>query len=210
MVQFRNYVKKYNGNPEPVIVVPELTLGGGIYWLKGENGSGKTTLLRSIAGLIPFEGDIEVGGVNIRKERIHFRKIVNYAEAEPVYPDFLTGADLIDFYHSTKGGSRESMTECIEILGIQKYMNNKVSSYSSGMAKKLSLALAFIGNPRLILLDEPLITLDTGAVQLMQTMINKYHGSGVVFLITSHQEFGRQASLDTYTLLLKDKTISFI
>jgi ABC-2 type transport system ATP-binding protein len=208
LLQFRNYKKSYDYGSKIVLGIPELTLNRGIYWLKGPNGSGKTSLFKSIAGLIPFDGDIIVDGINIRKQRMAYRKIVNWAEAEPVYPDFLTGNELVAFYQATKGGSTNHIKELIGVIGIEKYLHQKVGSYSSGMVKKLSLLLAFIGEPKLILLDEPLITLDAQTVSIIQKMIQQYYQTGVSFLISSHQHFEESADLKPVILTIHDQTIS--
>jgi ABC-2 type transport system ATP-binding protein len=204
MLRFINYKKKYGDHL--VLEVPSLELLQGIYWLKGENGSGKTSLTKSIAGLVPFDGQIEVVGMNISRQRNDYMRAVNYAEAEPLYPAFLTGNDLVDFYKDAKKGDSNVIRALAEQLGVARYAGSKVGTYSSGMAKKLSLLLAFIGSPRLILLDEPLITLDQQSVQTLQQMISDYSRRGVGFLITSHQELYFD-SAPASRLLIEDKKL---
>ncbi len=186
MLQFIEYRKQYNGLE--VVSAPALELEHNLYWLKGENGSGKTTLIKSIAGLIPFDGDIFLGGVNIKQNRNAYRLLVSYAEAEPIYPVFLTGDDLIRFYAETRKANKQQVDGLVSSLGIAGFSGRKIGTYSSGMVKKLSLVLAFIGSPKLVLLDEPLITLDHEAVGNLQELIGNYFSDGVSFLVTSHQE----------------------
>ena len=205
MLSITDFKKKYAGNQDPVLFISELNLDAGIYWLKGENGSGKTSLFKSIAGLIPFEGTIAVNGFNIIQQRMAYTKLVNYAEAEPLYPAFLTGNDLIEFYKKTKGGSFPAAL--FESLGIEKFMHQKTATYSSGMLKKLSLVLGFMGNPQLILLDEPLIALDVAAVEALQLMILQFSTQAVSFLITSHQPLSSEVMEVATTFLLKEKTL---
>ncbi len=207
MLSFNGYSKHYNGNL--ILQAPALELGHGIYWLKGENGSGKTTLIKSIAGLIPFDGEISVDGVAINKQRAAYRLLVNYAEAEPAYPNFLTGDDLIRFYATTKKAGSAQVQALTAVLGVTAFSGNKIGTYSSGMAKKLSLVLGLMGQPRLILLDEPLITLDQASVAVLQGIIESYYKQGITFLITSHQEihFGSQASA---RLGIKDKVLALL
>ncbi len=185
MLTITQFQKKYPGSDEPVLNIPYFHLDKGIYWIKGENGSGKTSLIKSIAGLIPFTGSIAVNGFELSKQRIPYTKAVNYAEAEPQYPPFLTGKELIDFYKNTKGPGLP--IELTAALGVEKFMHNKTAVYSSGMMKKLSLVLAFIGHPQLILLDEPLIALDVESIAVLQNTIAVYIAKGVSFIVTSHQ-----------------------
>lgn len=201
MLQFDNYKKSYAS--ATIVAIPQRHLAQGMYWLQGENGSGKTTVLKSIAGLIPFDGTITVADTTIRKQRMHYKRLVNYAEAEPVYPPFLTGTELLHFYFKTKGGSKAQVLKLMKVLGVDKYIDAKVSTCSSGMLKKLSLLFAFVGAPKLMLLDEPLITLDTDSVEILQHTIAHFHQAGVSFLVTSHQEF-TNSSFPVSTLLLKD------
>lgn len=188
MLQFQN-IEKYYGN-QLAIQIPALQLDNGLYWLKGENGSGKTTMMKMVAGLHPFKGEILLNEFSILTHRNEFLRRVNYAEAEPVYPNFLTAKDLVELYCSTKKGDIKLSVQHLKDLHIYEAYQNSVGSYSSGMLKKLSLALALIGNPEWILLDEPLITIDVDGVVLVCDWIKKmYQESQISFIISSHQTF---------------------
>ncbi len=204
MLHLKQFRKTY-GTTE-IISVSELQLSPGIYWLKGTNGSGKTTLMKSIAGMTPFEGAIEVGGVSIKHDRLEYTSSVNYAEAEPIFPGFLTGNDLINFYRETKPTLEASIEHLSEVLGTHLFSGNRIATYSSGMTKKLSLVLAFMGTPKLILLDEPLITLDTATVENLRAIIRQKLNEGVSFLITSHQDIGLN-DVTMQTLEVLNKTL---
>lgn len=204
MIQFKDFKKEYG--EYKALDIPFLEIDNGIYWLKGTNGSGKSTLLKSLAGLIPFEGMVQIDNINIRKNKQLHRRIVNYGEAEPVYPDFLTGQELIDFYIATKGGNKKICRQQAALLQLSDALHKKTGAYSSGMLKKLSLLLAFIGQPRWILLDEPLITLDAAAVKVVVQLIEQYYAQKIFFLLTSHQDvIFPHDSLPVQTLWIKDK-----
>src|SRR5215469_3936982 len=96
MLQFTGVQKTFG--PAMVLDIPSLVLPSGIYWLQGPNGSGKTTLLRILAGIAPYRGEIRLCGRSLRSEPVAYRRLVGWAEAEPLYPDFLTGSDLLAFY----------------------------------------------------------------------------------------------------------------
>ncbi|WP_299754822.1 ABC transporter ATP-binding protein [uncultured Pontibacter sp.] len=198
MLHIKHYSKGYHGQP-PVLEIPELHLPHGLYWLQGENGSGKTTLLKSLAGLVPFTGSVSVARTDQQRQPVQYRRLVSYAEAEPVFPGFATGAELLQFYSRTKGGIQVKTKELLQNLGMATWVGNKTSTYSSGMLKKLSLLLAFVGEPQLILLDEPLTTLDAAASKTILEHILLIHRQGASFIITSHQPLDAQVL--PYTLL---------
>ncbi|MBB6610902.1 ABC transporter ATP-binding protein [Pontibacter sp. Tf4] len=203
MVRIGNYSKSYNHRL--VLQVPALELETDIYWLKGENGSGKTTFLKSVAGLLPFEGTIAVQDVSIKQQPINYRQLVSYAEAEPLYPAFLTGNDLLEFYRQTRKADSSQINTLADALGVSNYSQHKIGTYSSGMAKKLSLVLAFTGAPKLILLDEPFITLDVNAQRILTNLIADSAQRGTTFIISSHQPFD---VLQPTTLTVASQTIT--
>ncbi|PUZ30275.1 ABC-2 type transport system ATP-binding protein [Chitinophaga costaii] len=206
MISF-NQVEKYYGDTL-ALSIPQLTLEAGIYWIQGENGAGKTTCLKMLAGLLPFKGQVLLDDhIDSRKAPIAYRKKVNYAVAEPLYPEFLTGHELIQLYLDTKGPGPYAVEELARTLGAGSYLQTPVGTYSSGMLKKLSLLLAFLGNPSLILLDEPLITLDVATVAAMYGLISRMHATGVSFMITTHQALSEEGLLLTGTLQVAHKTM---
>lgn len=187
MLHFHNVHKSYGG--ETVLRIADLRLDTGIYWVKGANGSGKSTLLRMVAGLIPFQGDIGMDNTSQKKEPVSYRRLVSWSDAEPVYPSFLPGIDLVRLYCSLRKCTPKDADDLIGRFGMGDYIHQATGSYSSGMLKKLSLVLAFLGNARLIILDEPLITLDEAALRTLRTLIRERNStSGTGFLMSSHQQ----------------------
>ncbi len=206
MLQF-NAVKKYYGS-FLALDIPSLSINKGIYWLKGENGSGKTSFLKMIGGLHPFEGDILLSGISIHRNRVQYLRKINYAEAEPLYPDFLNARDLVRLYCQTKKTDEKKAFSLLEALHISDVYTKPIGTYSSGMLKKLSIALAFIGDPEWILLDEPLITVDADAVSHICQLINSSHSEkGVSFIITSHQPFQAGSLSVTQNMLAAHQTV---
>ncbi len=208
MLQFDRVYKTYN--QQPVLDISHLKLERNIYWLKGINGSGKTTLLSILAGLIPFKGNIQLDGINLHDEPVSYRSLVNFAEAEPLYPDFITGHELICFYQEIRKAAPVQVDMLINLFKMHHFLKSPIGTYSSGMVKKLSLLLAFIGKPSLLLLDEPLATLDEGSVHILPELINAYHKefkTGIIF--SSHQSINT-FSLTTHQILIADHSLQLI
>ncbi len=184
MLEIQQFKKTYPTGFQ--MEIDSLHLAKGIHLIKGENGSGKSTLLKAIAGIHDFEGEIILDGVSLKKEPTSFRKLVNYSEAEPLFPDFLSLDELIAFVSKTKGADDLQIEFLKEILGIGDYSKNAISTYSSGMLKKAGLILGFLGSPSLIILDEPYTTIDVGSQKRLTELINQQLQNGVSFLLTSH------------------------
>lgn len=207
MLELRNIKKHYDSNL--VLEIPFLQLQSGIYWVKGTNGSGKTTLLKMIAALLPFKGDIVFDSISLKDKSLLYRQRVSWAEAEPLFPSFTTGLDLISLYCNIRRVLQKEVEIFIEIFNMSGYVNSAVGTYSTGMTKKLSLVLAFIGNPPLIVLDEPLITLDPDALSVASTFIlEKHRSNGTSFIMSSHQELDAALSLSGKALIVSNKSVA--
>ena len=196
MLSFVNYQKSYHNFP--ALKIDNYSIDPGIYWIKGANGSGKSTLLKTIAGILDFKGDIILKSpsgnpahpVSVKKQTLAFRKLVNFAEAEPIFPEFLTGKEMVSLFSTAKGGDQQQSAYYIESMKMTSYINRPLGTYSSGMLKKLSLVLAFLGKPEIILLDEPLITVDVESLEILYEWITEKHEKEKTsFLLASHQPF---------------------
>ena len=206
MLELRNIRKKFGH--KLILEIPSFDLSEGIYWIGGLNGSGKTTLLKIIAGALPFSGDVLVNGASLKNTPVAYRKLTGYAEAEPLFPGFLSGQEMVDFQAYLKKEKAEVLLELIEKLRVNYFLKTGIGTYSSGMIKRLSLVLAFTGRPKLILLDEPLVTLDAEMIPAVYALIKIYRENyGTSFLLTSHQEFKDPDELISRKLLVENQTL---
>jgi ABC-2 type transport system ATP-binding protein len=115
---------------------------------------------------------------------------------------------LISLYRNVRGVSRKETETLIELFELNDYVNSPVETYSAGMLKKVSLCLAFLGNPLIIVLDEPFITLDTNAVTLLSALIyEKSKNDETIFLLSSHQEPDSQLLPGHRKFTVQDKCI---
>ncbi|MCJ8209549.1 ABC transporter ATP-binding protein [Mucilaginibacter sp. RS28] len=207
MLQFKDFKKSYGSFQ--ALSIADFKVEQGLYWLKGVNGSGKSTLLKSIAGILSFDGDIILNGsINQKKEPVLYRQLVSFAEAEPLFPEFLTGRELIRLFAEARKAEKGQEQPYIESMQMQSYVDRPIGSYSSGMNKKLSLLLAFLGHPKLILLDEPLITIDTASLEILYSWINqRRQQEGTGFILSSHQSLDDATLPKTGELLIQNHTL---
>jgi ABC-2 type transport system ATP-binding protein len=210
MLSVKGYSKSYNQNL--VLQIEHAEFGPGVNWIKGDNGSGKTTLFKSICGLLPFDGKIYFDdGVDITKNPISYRERVSYSEAEPLYPGFLTAKDLIRFIGQIKKATISSQNALVEKLGVNSFFEQPCQTYSSGMMKKVSLLMAFLGDPKLIILDEPLITLDEKVRKVIFDLIHeKLNKNEVTFLVSSHQQISPEDLIISQSFVIQNKTLSVL
>lgn len=164
---------------------------GEIYALIGPNGSGKTTTLRILATLIkPTSGLAEVYGVDVVKDPLRVRSLINYLPEEAgAYRD-LSGEDFIKFMLSVRyaGNNLEEMIEeAIKISGLGKDLKRPIRTYSKGMKRILALSVVLASKPRLLLLDEPTTGLDVEKAIFVRNLIKKYNREyGITVLLCSH------------------------
>lgn len=208
MLRFKSFEKSYG--TISILEIENLSLDTGVYWVKGINGCGKSTLLKSAAGIINFKGDILLNEkTSVHQDPVNYRRLVNFAEAEPIFPDFLKGRDLIQLFSTSKMAKKGQENSLLESMKMSAYIDQQIKTYSSGMLKKLSLVLAFIGNPELILLDEPLITLDKKSVETLYNWISEaYTIKKINFLITSHQPLEADYLPFAKTLQVTDRKLT--
>ena len=185
LLSISGFAKKYPSGFQ--FTLDQLELQSGIHLIQGENGSGKSTFLKALAGIHDSEGEIELGGISLRKSPLAYRMKIGYAEAEPVFPQFLNADDIIRVVAAAKNSEKLQIDALKERFGVSKFSSYPVGTYSSGMLKKTALLLAFLGTPSLVILDEPFTTIDLATQLLLTDLILEQSRSGVSFLLTSHQ-----------------------
>lgn len=184
MIEINGLTKKYGRNL--ILDQPSLHLSEGIHLLEGPNGSGKSTLLKILAGMIPFKGQIKLNGhIQLNKDHKAHRLAVSLCEAEPEFPPYLSGNYMIQLFAKLKKAPQEQIQELQARLGIT-YADQKISTYSSGMNKKLGILLSFLGKPSLILLDEPFATLDQAAKAGLKSLVQERRAEGCSFILATH------------------------
>ncbi len=207
MLQLTDLKKAYGSRL--ILQIQSLNIPSGSYWIKGNNGSGKTTLMKIVAGINPFEGFVQLNTIDLVANPMAYRKQVSFAEAEPLFPGFTTGWNLIRFVQTTRKETDAGIQSLVKYFGIGNFLPYAIGTYSSGMTKKLSLLLAFIGDTKLILLDEPLITLEDVFLPSLFSLIKDRQANGTSFLLSSHQPFQHEQFKPDGKIVVENQTAQF-
>ena len=185
MLSLSGFEKKYPSGFE--VVIPQLDLPEGIHLILGGNGSGKSTILKALAGIHPANGEVLLNGTSLSSQPIDYRRKIGFSAAEPTFPEYLNLTDLITVVAKAKQSTHAEIAELTTILEVGEFMTYPIGGYSSGMLKKSALMLAFLGKPKLIILDEPFTTIDAQTQGQLVRLICQRAKEGTGFLITSHQ-----------------------
>lgn len=160
-----------------------------IFGFLGPNGAGKTTAIRMLLGLVePASGEIRLFGRPLRGALPGVLRRIGCLIEQPSLYDHLTGRENLEIVRRLKELKSGDTDRAIEALRIGDYAGNRVEEYSRGMRQRLGIAIALLGNPELLLLDEPMNGLDAGGLAIFRTLLQTLrHEYGTTILVSSHQ-----------------------
>lgn len=183
-----NSLTKQYGRHKAVNSVNLHVRQGDIYGLIGRNGAGKTTLLKMISGLAsPTEGDFTLFGKRGKSAYRYLSRVGSLIEAPGVYPN-LTAEDNLRLKSLAMGVRRkEEIEELLSVVGLLDTGKKKVKNFSLGMKQRLGIALALVGSPDLVVLDEPINGLDPqGIAEVRDTLFRLNREKHITLIISSH------------------------
>lgn len=185
----RNISKTYPNGVQALNNV-SLTIPNGMYGLLGPNGAGKSTLMRILASLQqPDSGSIHLDGIDVVNQKDEVRKTLGYLPQEfGVYPK-TKAEDLLDYFAVLKGiTNRASRREVVEALlkqtNLWEKRRQKLGSFSGGMKQRFGVAVALLGNPKLMIVDEPTAGLDPAERVRFLNLLSELGENSVVLLST--------------------------
>jgi gallidermin-class lantibiotic protection ABC transporter ATP-binding subunit len=177
-------LKKYYGKQLAVNNVSLQIPRESIYGLLGPNGAGKSTTLKMLTGLInPSEGEIIV--FDEPWQRKHLGRIGSLIESPALYGN-LTAVENLLVHTKLMGLSKENIYEVLETVGLKNTGKKLASQFSMGMKQRLGIAIALLGNPELLILDEPTNGLDPIGIQELRELIRSFPERGITVILSSH------------------------
>lgn len=188
MIEIRNLSKSY-GNTRAVNDV-SLSIGKGeLFGLLGPNGSGKTTMIKMLTGQIkPASGSIRVHGVDVLEDPIRVRELVGVVPEQETPPSFLTAEEYLHFVAKIRNMEQyeEACEKWFEFFDFDDQKNSLCKDLSRGTRQKLMFAQAFLNEPELAIIDEPLINLDPVMQRKVKDFLKGYVKSGGTIFISTH------------------------
>jgi ABC-2 type transport system ATP-binding protein len=184
---------------------------GTVYGFLGPNGAGKTTTLKMILGLVhPTQGEIAVFGETITaKNRIHMLKHVGSLIESPSYYGHLSGEENLKVFQTLRDFPVSEIDRVLNIVRLEQQRKKLVKNYSLGMKQRLGLAIALLGNPQLLILDEPTNGLDpSGIHEIRELIITLPKQYGMTVLVSSHL-LGEIDQIATYLGIIRSGELVF-
>jgi ABC-2 type transport system ATP-binding protein len=182
---------KFYGNFKALDSVSFSVDKGWVYGYLGPNGAGKTTTIRVMLGLLkPNQGEVQIADANPLQDPVNALQIVGYAPELPTLQTFFTGEQLLDFMGKMFGlsmqGRKEKIGQLLDLVGLKEWGKKKIRTYSKGMVQRLSVALALINDPMVMIMDEPTIGMDPEATAHFRDLFTNLSKEGKTIFVSSH------------------------
>ncbi len=202
VVELRAAAKRY-GALEALKGLDLTIAPGEVLGLLGHNGAGKTTTMKLILGVIDAtEGQVRVFGQDPRARNAgELRLRVGYLPENATFYEQLTGREVLRYFARLKRAGKAQVERLLERVGLGHAADRRVKTYSKGMRQRLGLAQALLGQPRLLLLDEPTVGLDPMATRDFYSMVDELRAEGVSMILCSHVLPGVERHIDRAAIL---------
>jgi ABC-2 type transport system ATP-binding protein len=190
MIELAQITKKYIS----FTAVNNLTLTvnkGEIFGFIGPNGAGKTTTIKIISGIMqPTSGSVCINGIDVRKNPVEAKRNIGFIPDRPYLYEKLTGMEFLgftaDMYGVNGNGFREKAVRELKRFSLFDWADELIESYSHGMRQRLIFAAALVHDPKVIVVDEPMVGLDPAAIIMVKGLFQQLASSGVTIFMSTH------------------------
>ncbi len=190
MIEFDHVTRRYGDK----VAVSELTLEiprGELFAFLGPNGAGKTTTIKLIVGLLrPSSGSIRLCGHDVTGGGRAANRLLGYVPDVPYLYDKLTGREFLQFiaemYGLDRRATTEKIAEQVDTFGLHDFVDDLTESYSHGMKQRLAFAAALLHDPKVLVIDEPMVGLDPRSVRLIKDLLRAKSAAGQTTFMSTH------------------------
>jgi len=169
------------------MTIPE----GGIFAFLGVNGAGKTTTIRMMTGILrPSFGTVSVGGFDLVRSPIEAKSIMGYVPDRPTLYPKLTGREFLyficDLYRMSRRDAERRIDEILGEYDLTRWQEEMIEGYSHGMKQRLATCAALVHNPRVLIVDEPMVGLDPHGAKHLKEALRRYADGGMTVFLSTH------------------------
>ena len=192
MLKVEDLVKKYPKSEKIAVNHISFELQPGeIFGFLGQNGAGKSTTIKCLTGILPYDsGTIEICGYDMKKEPIKAKMNMGYVPDNHSVYEKLTGREYVnyvaDLYKVSTEDRNERMNRLADLFRLEFAMDRQIKSYSHGMKQKICVIAALIHNPKLWVLDEPMMGLDPQSTAQIIALMREHCANGNTVFFSSH------------------------
>jgi ABC-2 type transport system ATP-binding protein len=190
MIEFENVTRQYGAK----VAVRDLNLSiptGELFAFLGPNGAGKTTTIKMVVGLLrPSRGTIRLCGRDISEDNCAANRLVGYVPDVPYLYDKLSGIEFLEFIGEMYGLKRREcaakIARQVETFELDDFVEDLTESYSHGMKQRLAFAAALLHDPKVLVIDEPMVGLDPSTVRLVKDLLRAQAAGGQTIFMSTH------------------------
>ena len=190
MIELNDLTKRYGST----LAVDRLSLSvekGEIFGFIGPNGAGKTTTIRMMAGVLgPTAGTVRISGIDMDSEPEAAKRLIGFIPDRPFLYEKLTGMEFLrfvsDLYGFTDGLFRKRAEELLIRFSLYDWSDHLIEAYSHGMKQRLIIASALLHEPRVIIVDEPMVGLDPAGIRMVKDLLRELAESGTTIFMSTH------------------------
>jgi len=212
MIRLENLTKRY----QQVTAVDDVSLevaSGEIYGFLGPNGAGKTTTIKMLAGVMrPTSGRIFISGLDLQTNPIEVKARVGFIPDRPFLYEKLTGLEFMTFMANLYGlngqGREKRIGQFLELFELAEWGRELVGSYSHGMKQRLIMSAALLHEPRVFIVDEPLVGLDPKGARLIKRIFSRLRDSGLTVFMSTHTMGIAEELCDRIGIIQKGKLVA--
>lgn len=192
MLELKSLTKLYDINSVPAVLDVNLNVKKGeIFGFIGPNGAGKSTVIKMITGILqPTHGEVLIDGKSMAHNPVECKKNLGYVPDNPDIYERLTGSEYLNFmadvYNVSSDDRKVLINKYLEAFGLEDAVNRQIKSFSHGMRQKLVIIGALIHQPKLWILDEPMVGLDPMAVKILKDEMKSHCERGNTVFFSTH------------------------
>lgn len=190
MIELKELTKRYS----KTLAVDEISLSiprGEIFGFIGPNGAGKTTTIRMMGGILqPTSGTIIIDGINMAEHPVEAKKMIGFIPDRPYLYEKLTGMEFLRFSSDIYGVPEDYFLEksqtLLKLFNLHSWADELIEAYSHGMKQRLIIASALLHEPKVIIVDEPMVGLDPAAIKLVKDILKAQSQIGTTIFMSTH------------------------